>query len=504
MPENENNNFNRNDEVKSETHKYSAFDLPRMNNDYEENKNEVENESFSSENNSMQQNKPIIEIPQAYYDKLAKEQQDKLEEMAHQEQIKAQTKEALNDSGKFLFWSVLNALVIFLLFYLTLNKFNLAILGVPAFIIILSVVGAISAKEKSTYPSTVMFGGMMVAVITFIMSMLQENKSDLWMYYTIASSVTAFLGLITSSIITTLLTNIKSVSAIKGIGYLLYFVLLIGGPWYLLNNYHEEVYKYIFRQQVVVKAETETEFILKTLKARYNVDFKCGVYSDEVTKVINYGKYKSQLDQFNRKYTERICRDSKNRDAIVQSKVYNESEVEYIVIDNYVDVLLLDESKEKIQKDIQVVANAQMATLYLYPSKNCKFYGDCPVETDALIYDTEESIKEQFRISTSLNFTNQMEMTSKDYINSQDFQYIFKIIGSYSDVSTDYQVIINNILNKLNSLGFKNTSGYEITLLAGQNSAAGETEQVVYKVKGTTNNEQTFKDPEVIDIRINK
>lgn len=511
MPENGNNNYSPNNNFNN--------DLPKLNNEnnnsfpgVNNNNNEVRQPLNNFENsmpvNNMGQEenkKPIIEIPQEYYDKLAKEQQEKLEEERKRQELKAEADEALSETGKFLGIVIINALAILGLFYVTLNKFNYAILGVPVFIIFLSISHALKYKEKSSYSASVMVGGMLVAIVTFVMSMLQEEKADLYMYYTIASAVTAFLGMIASSIITNLITDFKNLSALKIIGYLLYFVLLIGTPAYLVKNYREEVYKYVFGNQPEVKAETESEFILKTLKARYNVEFKCGLYKDDITKELIEDKYILQIDQFNRRYTERICRDNKGRDISVQSKAYNESKLQYIVIDNYLDITLLNETKEKVVKDILGVTSASSILFYMYPKENCTFYGDC-VDVDEYFerYGVETNVENQFKVSTQLNFVKDFTLSSLDYVNTHQYKYVFKITGNYGDVNADYSGIINNVLNKLNSMGFKNTYGYEITLLAARNSLAGETEQVVYKVKGSTNNEQTFKNPEVVNISANK
>ncbi len=490
MPENRDNNFNRNNDFSNDIPKLNneAIEMPRV--------NEV----------NQQENKPIIEIPQAYYDKLAKEQQEKMEAERATQELKAETAEAFNETGKFLSFVILNAIVIFVLFYITLNYFKYAILGVPAIIFILTIVKAFKEKEKSAYPSTVLAGGMVVAMVTFILSMVQEDKNDLWMNYTIVSAGLGFLGMMASSIITNVISAPKDITAVKGIGYILYFVLLIGAPIYAFQHYREEIYKYFFNEQVEVEAETETEFILKTLKNRYGIEFNCGIYAtpaDEAAKKLTYGKYKSQLDQFNRRYTERICQDSQKRDILVQSKTYSDDEVQYIVIDNYIDVLFLNKVKENLVKELSSVSSASSVMTYLYPKENCTFYGDCVDIQDYFDrYDKETSVESQFKVSTALNFEKELNLKPLDYVNSHQYKYVLKIVGTYNSSITDYSLIINNILNKLNSLGYKNTLGYEITLLSTQDS--GETEQVVYKVKGESNTEQSFNNPEILNISANK
>lgn len=499
MPEN-NNNINNEFNKDLPNKKSDPFDLPRINENNENNLEAIQTHDSG--------NKPMIEIPQSYYDKLAKEQLDKLEEEKRQQEMKAETRDALNETGKLLTFAILNAFVIFGLFYFAFNRVTWALLGIPVVIFVFTVLCAKKEKDKSAYPSTVMVGGMLVAIVTFILSMVQDDKNDIWMTYTVLAALVGFLGMFGSNIITKVMIDIKSVSALKGIGYILYFVLIIGGPVYMLKYHREEVYRYLFGQQVEVNAETEEEFVLKTLKTRYGVEFKCGIYAtenDKINKKITYGKHKLQMDQFNRKYTERICRDSQNRDVLVQAKTYNESEVKYIVIDDYIDVLMLDENKEKIVKDIQGVTNAQNVLVYMYPKEHCTFYGDC-VDVDDYFtnYENETNVDKQYKVSTELNFTKEIGNSSLEYINGHSFKYVLKVTGNYSGMNSNYAGIIHSILTRLNAMGYKNTYGYEITLLAAQNSVAGETEQVVYKVKGESNQEQVFKDPIEVNISTNK
>ena len=98
---------------------------------------------------------------------------------------------------------------------------------------------------------------------------MTTEEMELWTYYTIASAITGFLGLIVSSIITKLLTDIKNVKALQTILYLLFFVALIGGPILAYKKYPTEFYKYVFYKKSEVVANTYEEFVLKTLKIRY-------------------------------------------------------------------------------------------------------------------------------------------------------------------------------------------------------------------------------------------
>ena len=81
------------------------------------------------------------------------------------------------------------------------------------------------------------------------------------------------------NIITNILTNIKNIKALQTIAYLLFFALLIGGPYLAYKKWPTEFNQYIFYQQNEVVAQTYEEYVTKTLKARYGVDFNC-VYLD--------------------------------------------------------------------------------------------------------------------------------------------------------------------------------------------------------------------------------
>ena len=276
MPEN-NNSFSNDNNKRQEN-----LDLPKVHtdkenmhytNDTKESSNTTMLNSFANQNNTNRQDKPIIEIPQAYYDKLEKEKQDQLEEQRKKEEQKKEAEIALNDAGKFFTLVIFNAVIFFGFLYLTVNKMTYSILGIPVFIILLTIIHAIKYKKKSSYPVSIVVGGMLSAIVCFVLSMFYEQEVDLWTYYTIASAVVAFLGLIVSNLITKMISDFKNIKALQAIGYFLFFGLLIGVPFYLSKNYHEEFYKYVFYKQVEVVAETESEFVLKTLKQSYNICF---------------------------------------------------------------------------------------------------------------------------------------------------------------------------------------------------------------------------------------
>ena len=484
MPGNENNNpfnneFNNNNQ--------QTNNMPNMSNQPEQ--------------------KPIIEIPQEYYDKLAQEELAKKEQQAKLERDKAAAAESASELNKILVLVILNAIIIFVSLYLTVNKTKYALFAIPIFIVILSIFHSLKYKEKSSYSSSVMVGGILVAVITFVISMLNEEEMDLWTYYAIVSAGIGFLGVITSSIINKIIVDFKNIKALQAIGYIIYFIALIIVPKYLNDHYHEEFYKLIFKEQTEVVAETETEFVLKTLKQRYDTTFICGTYANQVAqqeKNLKEGTYNSKIDQHNRRVSERFCLDENKREIRVISTSYNESAVQYIVVDDYIEKLFLDNIKENISKNVLSTTGTKEVDVSLYPEENCSFYGDC-VDCDDYYsrYEKENDIKNQYGISTKLNFTKDLKKSPLEYINGNKFKYVINISGQFNNISTNYESIIENVLKSVNSLEYKNNYGYIISIY-NIDTAVLETKQLVYKVIGDTNSEKTFKDPKIQNISSNK
>ncbi len=486
MPGNENNPFNN--------------EVPKMND------NNANNNPISPQNNNQPENKPIIEIPQAYYDKLAQEELEKRENAEKEAREKEERAASASEVNQMMTYVILNAIIIFASMYMTVNKTIYALAAIPIFIVIFSISNASKYKDKSSYPASIMVGGILVAAVTFVISMIKEDQMDLWTYYAIISAVIGFLGLIASTIITKVISDYKSIKAIQGIGYILYFVALVAVPMYLEKNYHEEFYKLLFNTQAEVKAETETEFVLKTLKQRYSTEFTCGTYANsaaENEKKLTVGKYNSKIDQYNHRVTERHCLDKNLNDITVISTAYNEGSVEYIVSDNYIDVLFLYETKTALSRDILNSVGAKEVDISLYPEENCYFYGDC-ADCDEYYdrYELENSLSNQYKVSTKLNFENELLKKPLEFINSKNFKYIISISAQFGD-NTDYSIMIDRVLERLNALGYKNTFGYIISIY-NINTNGLETKALVYKVKGNSNSEQIFNNPEVQNISANK
>lgn len=474
------------------------------------NNNNTDN-NFINPNQTQQPNpdgsKPFIEIPQKYYDNLAKEEQAKKDQELLLQQQKEENAIASSESSKMLALVIINAILIFVLLYITIYKYHYALVLIPIAIVILSIITALKDKEKSSYPASVMVGGILVAAITFVISMVKEEEIDLWTYYAIISAGVGFIGLMVSSIITKIISDYKNIKALQGIGYILFFVVLIGAPLYFSNKYHEEFYKFLFKEQVEVKAETEEEFVLKTLKQRYGKEFICGTYaskSDELAKILKEGTYESKIDQDRRRITERVCQDSEKRDFTVISKAYNEGGKQYIIKDDYLETLFTDNIKSTLSSEILSLTQTKEVDISIYPVENCYFYGDC-ANCDEYYerFEEENDANHQYSVSTKLNFEKEILSDELSFINNNKFKYIISITGQFGSQS-DYTSIINNIFNLLNNKGYKNNYGYIISIYNDTTNAGFETKELVYKVKGDTNSDKTFKDPEVLNVSANK
>lgn len=490
MPNNENNNFN-NELPKTNN---EILDMPMPNTQHNSNvvtpPQPMNQPTQSVTTPTIEAQKPIIEIPQAYYDQLAKEEQEARQAEATAIQKHEEKVATTNAANKSLFFIVLTAIITYLSLYLTIHQSEIFIFVIPVYILLGTIISAIKNKKESTFPVTIMVGGMIVAVATFAMSMAQEDQMDMWTYYAIAGAVVAFVGLILSNMITKLIADRKNVKALETIGYFLFFAAVIAVPTYLYINYRDVFYKFVFQKQTVVEAETEEEFVMKTLKNRYNLNFTC----DE-------SKEKHSLTKDNRKVVTRVCSDDYGNKMEVNSIAYNEGSTEYIVIDSYMDTIVLNQIKKSIINEITSITNADEVNISLYPEKNCTFVGDC-VDCDEYyeIYQKENDIENQFKVSTELNLKNYLTMSEKDYLNSQKYKMIIEVQNQFDTATVDYSLIIDNILNTLNKQGYKNNYGYVISLVHKYDSSEDSLIKTVYKVVGQTNNEKTFKDPVVVDL----
>ena len=439
--------------------------------------------------NNNEGNKPIIEIPQKYYDILEeerkqKEQQEQEKQVAHQAAA-----EIKGDLGKLGTLVLLNAIVIFACLIGMVKIFEFLIFVIPAFIVVMSFVHATKEKDQSNYPLSILIGGMLVAVVTFVISMVNEENMDMWTHFAVVSAVSAFLGLIIANIITKLITRRNEVKALETLGYLLFFVALVAVPVFLNNKYPEAFHRILFQSITEVKAESEEEFVIKTLKNRYNLDFKC----DE--------KAKSHQDFGNIIKKSRTCKAPDGKEVTVLSAAYNESKNQYIVYDNYTEVLFFKPLADKMAADIKKINEAKDVKIYFYPETGCFFVGDC---ADSDEYreniEKEEDINNQYKTSSSLDLSKYMKNPNAiDFINDGKYKVIIKItISGTLDVGTsaEHFETVDKILDYLNSSGLKNNYGFDI--LVQKYDASFDYAQEELKVTGKATSDKTFKDQVVV------
>lgn len=394
-------------------------------------------------------------------------------------------------AGPLILAAIINALAIFGIIYGYLNINKLIIFALPAFIVVLTIIFAIKQKSKSAYPQGILVGGILAAIASFGLSILYMEQSDLYMYYTIVSVATGVLGIILSSIITTLLTDIKNVKALKTIGYLIIIGAYVGVPFYLYKAYPEELFKYVFFEQIEVVAETEDEFILKTLKNRYGENFTC-----DVTKI------KHAIDQKKQRMTIRPCTSANGTEITVQSFEYEPSLVQYTIIEDYLDKRYFNQLKEELETKVVQSTMASSVQISLYSSENCNLVADCVDCEDYLKNKNElNDRKNQYEASTKLNFQKDLTINAVDFANNGKYKYVITINGNYAGYqSAAFDDVINKTLTTLNSYGVKNTYGYEITIKSGQSLGGNETYNTeVYKVKGEASEDKTFKNPVIVE-----
>lgn len=379
--------------------------------------------------------------------------------------------------------TLVNAIVIFAIFYTAVNKNKIVIAGILVYTVLLSFILAMKEKKNSCAGNSILIGGMLSAVVCFVISMISEEM-DLWTYYTIASAATGFIGMFVANIITKLMTDSKNVKALETILYVAFFAALIGGPYFAYKKYPTEFINIMFYHQQEVIAETFEDFAVKTLKNRYGLEFKCDFEKKKT--------YKNEKQQI---VSNIPCYDPNNNQLTVTSIPYNEGSNQYTIIDNFMDVLYFQEVKETISSKIKSITNASQVLVYFYPKKDCSFVGDCAdCEEYFKRYEEENDNENRYKTSTQLNLKKNINLTTeefiKQYMNENNYKVIIRIRGSYNKNMYDFGSAQTQILNVLNEAGLKNTYGYELTF----NNYSQENYEVnVYEYKGTTNETKEFK-----------
>ena len=446
----------------------------------------------NNENNNLESNLPNMsnQLPTvAFQTELGMPQMNQVNnEQPEQPNIAPQPVQPKEEGGltkKVIPMIIINAIVIFALFYFTVNKNTLISAGVPIYIILGSIIFAILDKKKSEFPTSVVIGGMVSAVVCFVVSMLYEKQMDLWTYYTAACALTGIIGLMISNIVTSLLTNIKNIKALQTIGYLIVFALIFGGPYLAYKKWPTEFNQYIFYQQNEVVAETYEEYVTKTLKARYNVEFNCDFQ--------NKSYHKTEKNEI---MTTLTCKTSVIDTPInIRTIPYNESKVQYTIIDDFLEQVYLKEIKTLISNKVKQSTGATSVITYLYPKDKCIFAGDCADCED--YYDNYSKIndpKNRYEISSSINLSKYMGLSTEDFItkfiNENEYKVILNIKGAYDKDYTDFKTLQQKTLTGLNELKLKNTYGYEINFF---DTSKTSFETKVNNTIGKTNDTKEFK-----------
>lgn len=446
----------------------------------------------NNENNNLESNLPNMsnQLPTvAFQTELGMPQMNQVNnEQPEQPNIAPQPVQPKEEGGltkKVIPMILINAIVIFALFYFTVNKNTLISAGVPIYIILGSIIFAILDKKKSEFPTSVVIGGMVSAVVCFVVSMLYEEQMDLWTYYTAACALTGIIGLMISNIVTNLITKLKNIKALQTIGYLIIFVLLFGGPYLAYQKWPTEFNQYIFYQQNEVVAETYEEYVTKTLKARYNVEFNCDFQ--------NKSYHKTEKNEI---MTTLTCNTSVIDSPInIRTIPYNESKVQYTIIDDFLEQVYLKEIKTLISNKVKQSTGATSVITYLYPKDKCIFAGDCADCKD--YYDNYSKIndpKNRYEISSSINVSKYMGLSTDEFItkfiNDNEYKVILNIKGAYDKDYTDFKTLQQKTLTGLNELKLKNTYGYEINFF---DTSKTSFETKVHNIVGQTNDTKEFK-----------
>ncbi|MBQ4031347.1 MAG: hypothetical protein II625_06300 [Bacilli bacterium] len=427
-----------------------------------------------------------IEIPKEYYDKLAEEEHEKAMQEQKEQQQEKDNKEANARLSKIGIAAIFNCLIIMVLLHVAYKIKDIAMLAIPIVAVVGTIFASIKSKKESTYHTSVLIGGMIGAVVSYVLSMVKKGEADYWMHFAISCAIAAFVSYIICSIVHNIIANRENIKALGFIGIILFFAAIIGVPYYFYQKNPEEIYKIIFMKTTEVKAETEFEFIVKTLKNRYGIDFEC-----------QSTKYKSNV-QKGRRLTQRTCTPIKNSEVrvTVKSLTYKEEKNQYIIMDDYLDIMKLNDFRSTHSKAIMSLTGSTITNFYIYPKENCTFIGDCAQCQEYFDnYENEINVDKQYEASSKLNHESYLNLDAKDIVNSGEFKYVIDIIGIYGP-TVDLDGLVNTVLTYLNNQGLKNKFGFQITIY--ETNESGDIRKEIYKVTGDASSDQVFKEPKVV------
>lgn len=460
-------------------------DLPKLNPDNNGNNNPNPEMPRQSENN---QNKPVIEIPQEYYEKIRQEKAQQAQQEQDYFKEREENREANKKLTAIVIETILNCAIALISFHIAYNQKDIAIFAIPIIAIIGTLVASLKNKKESTFHISVLIGGMVAAVISYVLCIAKEDTAEYWMHIAISCAVAAFASYVVCAMLHNLIANKEKNGAIAYVGFVVIVAAMIGVPYYFYQKNPEEIYKTIFMKTTEVKAETEEEFVLKTLKNRYGIDFEC--INDKVKVNVQNG----------RKIKQRTCYLPSNKEVtfVVHNIVYNEFENKYIVTDNYLDILSLNDYRIERSQNIREMLNAQEVNFYLYPKENCTFIGDCAAVKE--YYDnleTETNIDRQYQVSSSLNYEKYTTMNGIDIVNDIKPKVVISIVMKLEENTADFSGIIDKVLDYLNRSQINNANGYQITIYNLDENVT-QTQKKVWEVTGTASQDGKFSNPQVV------
>lgn len=484
MPENNNDNF-------------QDLNLPKKTEvNPEELEKTIETEEVSIKVEGANNEK--IVIPQEYYEKLDEEKAEKEAKEKEIQEAKEITAVNMEESKKMFSLAIVNLVIYTILIYSMIKVSEYIIYVIPAYMIVMSAINAVKDKTNSNQTISSLIGGIIGATFAYFGSLIIEAKEDTLIYYTFALAVCGILGMITSGVITYAIAEKEKVKALGTIGIIIYIGLLFGTPFGLSKYYSQPYYKYVFGKQAEIKAVTEKDFIEKQLKARYGLDFTC-----DDGKRINNITQKTPTSQRNCTLVNKTKSAANNRDTTeskdaitVISIAYNETEVLYIVEDNYMDKVILDDFTSSLTERLNSVTSAN-TDIAFYPKTGCLFVGDChDCDEYTKAYKRENDKEYMYQFSKELNFEKYLNMKGIDFINEYEFKYIIEVSGKFGGLQTsNYEGIVEKIIEELEQTGMKNNYGFEIII---KNSEAYN--KPVYKVIGEPTNDKSFTDYNIEEV----
>ncbi len=439
------------------------IEMPTLKNEEEE----VKEEQVVQENNLNK-----IEIPQEYYDKLEKEKEQRLQDLAKKEE---EHKENVQSGGTVIL-IIFSFIVVFGLLYGMLHFNRLLIIGIPIYIVLGTIISTSSKKENSKFGVSLLVSGMIGALIFFLLAMGNKNTSDKYIYYAYALFVVAFVGYILSLVLVKLLFD-KNVKALGKIFYFLIIAAIFGCPYYLYSNYKDLFMKYVFKETEVVGAATEEEYIEKVLANRYDTKFACN------------GPKKNFIDDITHRRASTITCSSLdgNIELEVMSLYYDEDNKQYIIRDSYIDTTYITPLTKELEESIKGVVSSKSVKISLYPSNKCYFIGDCENDKN---YDKEMNLDNLHKYSDELRLKEYIGITGVEFFNKYQFEYNIIIRGNYSEAE-NFESMISAVVDILEQKGLKNKKGFTITI------KDTSVVQDVYKVVGKADNNGSFRNYEV-------